>query len=66
MFVTANGASEQELEAIRLAIEKLWPDLVEGPASNDSVDDEMLWRFSGRPWNYDLDQWGHSLPTPFV
>ena len=61
--VTAPGASKQELEAIRLAIRELWPELTAGPGTGRVSTNYLSWRFSGRWWRDDKDQW-LSRPWP--
>ena len=65
LSVSASGASDQELEAIRLAIGDLWPELTVGIDSDQVVSDSSLWRFSGRWWQ---DDEGQFLPGrwPYV
>lgn len=48
--VTAVGVSEQELEAIRLAIMQIWPELTAESRDNHGLPGGSQWRFSGRWW----------------
>ena len=62
--VTAPGASKQELEAIRLAIRELWPELTAGPGTGRVPTNDLPWRFSGRGGRDDKDQWLSRPWTP--
>ena len=48
--LTTGGASEQELEAIRLAIIEIWPELTAESQDNHSPPEDSQWRFSSRRW----------------
>ena len=48
--VTTAGASEQELEAIRLAIMQIWPELTAESRDSYRPPGGSQWRFSGRWW----------------
>ena len=63
LSVTAPGASKQELEAIRLAIGELWPELTAGLGTGQAPTNELPWRFSGRWWRDNEGQWP-SRPWP--
>tara|TARA_B100000686_G_C16761596_1_gene959048 strand:+ start:1909 stop:2085 length:177 start_codon:yes stop_codon:yes gene_type:complete len=46
--LTAPDISEQDLAAIQLAIEELWPELTLSTKTDLSTDNK--WKFSGRWW----------------
>ena len=61
------GASEQELEAIRLAIIQVWPELTAETRDRQGPPDGNQWRFSGRWWFEEnlaqqlIDPWSSAL-----
>ena len=63
-FVTAPGASKQELEAIRLAIGEFWSELTAEKGTGRAPTNDLLWRFSGRWWRDDEGQWASSSWSP--
>jgi len=62
--IEAKGASKEELEAIKIAIEEMVVDFFSINNENDSDNDSKEWKFSGRWWlegNNDIHQtatWG--------
>lgn len=65
--ITTAGVSEQELEAIRLAIIEIWPELTAESRNNHGPTDDSQWRFSGRWWleenpaQHFVDPWPSAL-----
>ena len=48
--IEAKGASKEELEAIKIAIEEMVVDFFSIKNENDSDNDSKEWKFSGRWW----------------
>ena len=48
--IEAEGASKEELEAIKIAIEEMAVDIFRTNNENDSDNDSKDWKFSGRWW----------------
>ena len=48
--IEAEGASKEELEAIKIAIEEMAVDFFSINNENDSDNDSKEWKFSGRWW----------------
>ena len=48
--IEAKGASKEELEAIKIAIEEMVVDFFSINNENDSDNDSKEWKFSGRWW----------------
>ena len=48
--IEAEGASEEELEAIKIAIEEMAVDIFRINNENDSDNESKEWKFSGRWW----------------
>ena len=48
--VEAEGASKEELEAIKIAIEEMGSEIFLTNNENDSDGESKEWRFSGRWW----------------
>ena len=53
--VEAEGASKEELEAIKIAIEEMVVDIFRINNENDSDKESKEWKFSGRWWLEDSD-----------
>lgn len=62
--VEAEGASDEELEAIKIAIEEIAVDIFCINNENGSDNESTKWKFSGRWWlegnnaNYQSSAWG--------
>ena len=61
--IEAEGASKEELEAIRIAIEEMAVEIFRINNENGSDNDSKEWKFSGRWWldgnnaNYQSGSW---------
>lgn len=62
--IEAKGASDEELEAIKIAIEEIAVDIFCINNENGSDNESTEWKFSGRWWlegnnaNYQSSAWG--------
>lgn len=62
--IEAEGASDEELEAIKIAIEEMAVDIFCINNENGSDNESTEWKFSGRWWlegnnaNYQSSAWG--------